>query len=87
MTTVLPRIQITLTREVAEALEMAAQQWPTAPKSKIASQLIVLGSQQLADERDIKRLERRAVITATAGMLSDAYPDNYLEDLRKDWPA
>ncbi|MDR0488445.1 MAG: hypothetical protein LBG99_03425 [Propionibacteriaceae bacterium] len=85
MATTLPRIQITLTDQVQDALEAAASRWPDAPKSKIATQLIVLGSQALADEREAKRAVRRKAIAESQGILSGAFPDNFLEELRKDW--
>ena len=81
----LPRIQITLTDQVRDALDEATARWPKAPKSKIATNLILLGSQQLTDEREAKRAARRKAIREAQGILCGAYPENYLEELRKDW--
>lgn len=83
MPTTKPRIQITETDEVAEALKHAAQRWPGEPKSRLLINLAKLGSMQLTTTRLDDRL---AILEKIGDRYNSVYPDGYLEELRNDWP-
>jgi len=87
MPTTYPRIQVTVTPEVAEALASAKHQWPRAAKSELVANLIAMAHDSLDAERATRQAERRRAIAQTSGILVDAFPDGYLADLRSDWPA
>ncbi len=80
MPTTLPRIQVTVTPELAEALEQARRRWPTLSASQLVASLATTG----ADALD-KPANRHDVLEETAGTLRGVYPDNYLAELREDW--
>lgn len=83
MATTLPRIQVTQTEPVAHALEVAAKEWPDAPRSELITRLLTAAAESLESTRMERRAERQRVLRETQGIVE--YPDGYLEDLRKDW--
>jgi hypothetical protein len=87
MPTTRPRIQVAETPAIERALEIAAQQWPKASRGELLRHLVEAGAQSIQSDRTGERLRRAAVVEANAGVLSDAYPEHYLEELRADWPA
>jgi hypothetical protein len=84
-----PRHVITETPAVAAALDEAARRWPdeAGSRSRLLLRLVELGRAQLNGQREQAVAERRRVIAETAGILVDAYPPGYLDELRRDWPA
>ena len=86
MVTALPRIQVTQTPELADALVLAAEEWPEASKSERVARLAKAGGESLAAARDARRVDRRRVLEETRGKYSEAYPSGYLKELRQDWP-
>ena len=86
MPTTRPRYQITETPDVAYALDLAARQWPTEPRSKLLLRLIQTGSAVLEQERSETTRDRLAAIEATSGKYGDVFTDDYLVELRRDWP-
>lgn len=85
MPTVLPRVQVTQTPEMARALELAAQEWPDVPRSELIVRLVTVGAAELDAARARRAAARREVLAATAGTID--YPDGYLAELRDEWPA
>jgi hypothetical protein len=83
MPTTRPRHTITESDALAEALDVAARRWPQEPRGRLLMRLVETGARALADQEDA----RRRAVQRTSGVLTDAYPDGYLERLRDDWPA
>lgn len=71
---------------MAHALDAAARRWPGEPRSKLLVRLIHAGASTLAETTDEEAQKRRAAAKAIAGKYLDAFGDNYLADLRQDWP-
>lgn len=84
-----PRHTITESDEVARALEDAAGRWPEdrGARTRLLVRLIREGHRSIAERRGGEAEHRRRMIQATCGALTGAYPDDYLESLRDDWPA
>jgi len=80
---------LTETDELADALRDAARHWPEDRErpAKLLLDLVREGHRAIAANEDRAVAARRAAIERTAGVLSDAYPPGYLEELRNDWPA
>ncbi|GAB3270007.1 hypothetical protein [Arthrobacter pigmenti] len=87
MPTARPRHQITETPAVAHAIDRAAQRWPGERRSKLLLRLLEAGTAAL--ERDAHQTNdaRRQAIMASSGKYADAFGQDYLSDLREDWPA
>jgi hypothetical protein len=88
MPTSRPRHSITETDEVARALNDAARRWPDegAARGRLLLRLLREGHRAIARERDDESRRRREAVSRTSGALTGAYPDEYLRDLRRDWP-
>jgi hypothetical protein len=87
MPTVRPRLTITETDDVAEALDEAAERWPdVGSRRELLLRLVATGREAIArdDGRAVER--RRAAIEKTRGALTGAYGPEYLDRLRDDWP-
>jgi hypothetical protein len=76
--------QITETEDIAAALDIAAQQWPDEPRSDLMRRLIIRGARALAESPIERTLELEAALQSLA-VLSDCYPEGYLDRLRADW--
>lgn len=86
MPTTRPRHQVTETPDVARALDLAARHWPNEPRSRLLLRLVQAGSNALEGSRTQETRHRVAAIEATSGKYSDVFSDNYLAELREDWP-
>jgi hypothetical protein len=88
MPTTRPRHLITETDQVARALDDAALQWPDLAESraKLLVRLLEEGHRTVIDGRERRLTARRTSIRAGAGVFDGLYPENYLEELRQDWP-
>jgi hypothetical protein len=86
MPTARPHHQITETPEVAHALDLAARRWPGESRSKLLLRLVDTGGTTL--ERELGRAvrDRRDAIDATSGKYGDVFGNDYLAQLRQDWP-
>jgi len=87
MPTILPRVQVTVTAALDEALSAARDAWPGMPRSEAISRLALLGRETLTAATQERRQARRDALAATSGVLKDAYPPGYLAEVRADWPA
>jgi len=88
MPTTRPRHVITETEDVARALDDAAERWPEdrGNRKKLLLRLVKEGHQVALVEQERQTAERREAVTRTSGALTGAYGDNYLAELREDWP-
>jgi hypothetical protein len=87
MPTLRPRHQVTETPAVAYAIDLAAHRWPGEPRSKLLLRLLAAGKEALEqDDQQINHARHEAVI-ASSGKYADAFGPDYLDELRKDWPA
>ena len=88
MPTKRPRLTITETGDVAEAIDLAAERWPeTASRRELLLRLVEQGRSVIERERDEQAEHRRDAIRRTSGALTGVYEPEYLERLRDDWPA
>ena len=86
MPTTRPRYQVTETDAVARALDLAAREWPDEPRSRLIRRLLALGGKVLERTQTEEQLARQIAVRETSGKYPDAFDDNYLAELRKDWP-
>lgn len=86
MPTVRPRHQVTETPDVAHALDLAARRWPGEPRSRLLLRLVQAGSTVLEQEHGDRVSRRLAAIEATSGKYAETFADDYLAELRTDWP-
>jgi hypothetical protein len=83
-----PRLTITKTDDVAEAIDLAAERWPETPsRRELLLRLIEQGRTVIERERAEEGEHRREAIQRTSGSLTGVYEPGYLERLRDDWPA
>ncbi len=88
MPTTRPRLTITESDDVAEALEAAAARWPQLrSRRELLLRLVEEGHNVLDRDRADALAQRREAIRQTSGALTGAYEGGYLERLRDDWPA
>ena len=89
MPTTRPRHSITETDAVAAALEDAARRWPEDRDSpgRLLTRLLRAGHDAIREDRHDETADRLRGIEESAGVLDDAFPAGYLDDLRDDWPA
>jgi hypothetical protein len=79
---------ITETEQIMRALDDAARHWPAdrGNRAKLLTRLVEEGHRAVVRQRDHDAAARRAAIDRTSAALTGAYGDNYLADLREDWP-
>lgn len=88
MPTERPRLTITETDDVAEAIDLAAERWPETPsRRELLLRLVEQGRSVIEREHEEQAERRRAAIRRTSGTLTGVYEPDYLERLRDDWPA
>jgi hypothetical protein len=88
MPTTRPRLTITETDELAEALDAAAARWPEVDsRRELLLRLVEQGRAVIERDREMQLERRRAAIRGTSGALTGVYESGYLERLRDDWPA
>ena len=88
MPTTRPRLTITETDDVAEALDAAAERWPEVrSRQQLLLRLVEQGRTALARDLEQQTERKRDAIRRTSGALTGVYEDDYLERLRDDWPA
>ncbi|MGL5824598.1 MAG: hypothetical protein ACRCYU_07155 [Nocardioides sp.] len=86
MPTTRPRHQVTETPDVARALDRAARRWPNETRGRLLIRLVHAGSDALADGHAEEASRRLAAVDATSGKYADVFAEDYLVELREDWP-
>jgi len=83
-----PRHVITETEQVARALDDAAKRWPaeSANRAKLVVRLLEEGQRAVIGHRENQAAERREAVARTSGALTGDYGQDYLSELREDWP-
>lgn len=88
MPTTRPRLTLTETDELAEALDVAAARWPDVhSRRELLLRLVEEGRSVIGRDRADELAGRRDAILRTSGSLTGSYDSGYLERLRDDWPA
>jgi len=79
---------ITETDDVARALDDAARRWPDDrhDRRRLLLHLVVEGHRAALEQDQVQRTDRQAMVSRTSGALSGLYSEDYLHDLRGDWP-
>jgi hypothetical protein len=88
MPTTRPRHVITETEQVVRALDDAARRWPAdgGNRAKLLAHLVEEGHRAVISQLERDASARRDGVTRTRGVLTGAYGDGYLAELREDWP-
>lgn len=89
MPTTRPRHMVTETAELARALDAAARRWPAerGDRAKLLRRLVDEGYRAVLLEQEQTAAARREAVQRTAGVLSGAFGDGYLDRIRDEWPA
>ena len=88
MPTTRPRLTITETDTVAQALDEAAKRWPEiGSRRELLLRLVEQGRRAIAEDVADARDRRRDAIRRVSGSMTGVYEPGYLERLRDDWPA
>jgi hypothetical protein len=82
-----PRYQVTETDQIGRALDLAEGRWPGESRAKLLVRLIAAGIETIEEHRSDERESRRRAVRRTSGAYDDAFHENYLAELRQDWPA
>jgi hypothetical protein len=78
---------VTETRQVARALDLAAQRWPGESRSKLLLRLVDIAGETLEHEQHTKDDTHRAAVRASSGRYAGAFGPDHLTELRADWPT
>lgn len=85
-----PRLTITETDDVVRMLDEAAELWPEERehRTRLLKRLAARGAQAARADRADEQNAWATVVDSAAGAAGpNAYPAEYLEDLRDDWSA
>ncbi len=88
MPTTRPRHLITESVQVAQALNDAARRWPadSGNRAKLLLHLVEEGHRAVVGQHENELRERRNAVSRTSGALTGLYGEDYLNELRRDWP-
>jgi len=89
MPTTRPRHLITESEQVAQALDDAARRWPgdCGNRAKLLLHLVEEGHRAVVGQQENEVRERRNAVSRTSGALTGLFGEDYLNELREDWPA
>lgn len=86
MPTTRPRVFVTESDELTEALDDAAKRWPGESRSSLLVRLALAGHHAAQREHDSTVSRRRAAIERWSGAFTSEYDADLLAELREDWP-
>ena len=88
MPTTRRRHAITETDKIARALDDAARRWPADRhnRARLLSHLVEEGHRAVLRDAEQDLASRNAAIERTSAVLTGAYEDGYLAELREEWP-
>ncbi|HEX2299336.1 MAG TPA: hypothetical protein VHH34_12630 [Pseudonocardiaceae bacterium] len=88
MPTTRRRYMITESEQVARALDDAAERWPAERdnRSTLLLRLLEEGHRAVLQQRTHDVAAQRDAVSRTSGILTGAFGDDYLAELREDWP-
>lgn len=86
MPTTRPRHFVTETDELASALDAAASRWPDVSRPQLLVRLALEGDRAAKQEQGKRRMRRLAAVERHSGVLTGAYPPDYLHALHEEWP-
>ena len=72
--------------ELAAALDAAAQRWPGVSRPQLLVRLALEGHRAAQEAQVVRRRRRADAVQNSSGMLTGAYGDEYLSNLREEWP-
>jgi len=74
---------------VAQALDDAARRWPadSGNRAKLLLHLVEEGHRAVVGQQESAVRECRNAVARTSGALTGCYGEDYLTELREDWPA
>ncbi len=80
---------VTETDQVAAALDEAAQHWPAQRHARRQLLLLLIeeGYRALQEQHEHMAATRQQAVVTTSGALTGVYGQDYLAQLRQDWPA
>jgi len=80
---------ITESDALAKAIDEAARLWPDAKdeRAELLRRLIDRGIESIEAEHNERLEARKKAIKEVAGSLSGVWPENFLAELRAEWPA
>ena len=89
MPTLRQRHMITESDALAKAIDEAARLWPDAKdeRAELLRRLIDRGIESIEAEHNERLEARKKAIKEVAGSLSGVWPENFLAELRAEWPA
>lgn len=88
MPTMRPRLTITETDPVADALDEAAKRWPEiGSRRELLLRLVEQGRRAIAEDEADAHDRRQEAVRRVSGSLTGVYEPGYLERLRDDWPS
>lgn len=84
-----PRHVITETDDVARLLDEAEKIWPQdrGNRKRLLLHLAYEGLRAAQRDQQAARESRQRVLDETAGLLTGAYPEGYLDELHREWPG
>lgn len=87
MPTTRPRHVVTETDDLAEALDAAAERWPSLSRAQLLTRLALEGHRAAQRAREERRRRRLGALDEHSGMLPGAYGPRHLARLREEWPT
>jgi len=80
---------LTESDELAHSIDLAARLWPELRdnRSELLRRIVRAGSDTIQRYEAERIARRRAAITQASGSLTGAWPANWREALRDEWPA